>query len=209
MRTVRYLLGAAIPPLAAGIVGGIVLFGPWSAFALDGANARWVAGDARGAFESYVAVAEGWHTPGTRAEAAARAGLLALASHQKATGARWLRRAVDLEPDADTRSGLRRRLAAVYIDDLDDPVRAADTYALAAREGEDRGTAYLLAARAYERAERFDAARDAYAEAGRLLPEGPTRDDAWAGEGRAAARLPAGDDDGASYTRQPRGPASE
>jgi len=191
---VRYLARAAIPPLAALVAGGLALWGPWSVLALDRANARWVRGDERGAFEAYVTVAEGWHAPETRAAASTRAGLLALAVGDASNGARWLRRAVDLEPDVVRRVMLRRQLADVYLERFDDPVRAADTLALAAREAMSTPAqtgseaSWLEAARAYERGGRFDACRRAYAEGYATLTDTSARAEAAAGETRCAVR---------------------
>lgn len=183
----RYLLRSAVLPLIVACVGAAAILGPWSALALDGANARWVAGDARGAFEAYTAVAEGWYAPATRAAAAERAGLLALAVGDAANGARWLRRAVDLEPEPARRAALRVQLADVYLERFGDAVRAADTLAQAAREG-DPGPTWLAAARAYERGGAFESCASAYAEAVSALPDGAARTDAAAGASRCDVR---------------------
>lgn len=157
----RYLLGAIAVPLLVGVVGLVAMLGPWSPLALDRANARYVAGDVAGAEVAYAALAEGWSTPATRAEAATRAGLLALARGDGGEAVERLRRAVDLHPDADRRSAVRVQLAGVYRDQLGDPVRAAEEYERAALDADGAAT-LVQAAICWERAGRVDHAVDAW-----------------------------------------------
>jgi tetratricopeptide (TPR) repeat protein len=177
VRIRRYLLGALFLPLVGVVMVVAVLAGPWSPLALDRADARYIAGDTAGARAAYEAAAEGWHFPSTRAEAARRAGLLALHEGDATAAAEWLRRAVDLEPAAEARGELRTQLASVYLELFDDPVRAAEQFEAARVE---RGSAEpaLEAARAWERAGLNDRAHEAYGEALRGLPAGAGREEA-------------------------------
>lgn len=157
----RYLLGAISVPLAVGIIGLVAVLGPWSPLALDRANARYTDGDIAGAETEYAALTEGWRTPATRAEAATRAGLLALARGDGPEAAERLRRAVDLHPDAERRAVVRARLAGVYRDQLVDPIRAAEEFERAALDVEAVG-ALVEAATCWERANRLDRAVSAW-----------------------------------------------
>lgn len=118
-------------------VGAAVVWGPWSPLALDRANARYLAGDTAGARAAYADVAEGWHTPSTRAEAALRAGLLADRDGDRQAAATWMRRAVDLEPDGARRAEIRNQLGALYGDGLGDAAAAAEQFDQAAVDADD------------------------------------------------------------------------
>ncbi len=184
----RYLFGAlAVPALIVG-VAAVVLEGPWSPLALDRANARYVAGDLAGAAAAYAEVAGGWHTPGTRAEAAARAALIAVQSREPTQAANWLRVAADLEPEAARRGALRMQLGTLYLQDLRDPLRAAETFAPADVDRGD-GHAILAAARAWERAGRSEQALESYQRAVAALGEGDAREEAGIGLDRVGASL--------------------
>lgn len=141
----RYLLGAVGIPALFAAVGVAAVVGPWSPLALDSANARYTAGDAVGAEAAYAELVDGWRSPETRAEAATRAGLLALARGDGLLAAERLRRAVDLHPDAGRRAEIRGQLAGIYRDQLRDPVRAAEEYDRAASEAERAGPAIAAA----------------------------------------------------------------
>jgi Tfp pilus assembly protein PilF len=186
----RYLLGALAVPVGAAALVLAVLLGPWSPLALDRADARYIAGDVAGARAAYEAAAEGWHFPSTRAEAARRAGLLALHEGDATAAAAWLRRAVELEPSAELRGELRTQLASVYLESFGDPVRAAEQFEAARVE---RGSAEpaLEAARAWERAGQADRAHEAYGEAMRGLPAGAGREEAREGLERVEKQLDA------------------
>jgi tetratricopeptide (TPR) repeat protein len=180
----RYLLGAIVLPLAVGAVGLAALLGPWSPLALDGANARYTAGDSMGAETAYAALTDSWRAPGTRAEAATRAGLLALARGDAREAAERLRRAVDLQPDADRRAEVRAQLAGIYRDQLEDPVRAAEAYEAAALDRE--GAASLVAAAVcWERAGSPDRALDLWMRAMSAPGDDSARAEAAAGLLRA------------------------
>ena len=184
----RYLLGALAVPVVILGLAALVLEGPWSPLALDRANARYVAGDLAGAAAAYAEVAEGWHAPGTRAEAAARAALIAVQSREPTQAASWLRQAADLEPEPGRRGALRMQLGTLYLEDLRDPLRAAETFAQAEVDRGD-GHAVLAAARAWERAGRSDQALDSYQRAVAALGEGEARDEAGVGLDRVGASL--------------------
>lgn len=176
----RYLLGAVAVPLAVGILGLVAVLGPWSPLALDRANARYTAGDVAGAELAYASLTEGWSTPATRAEAATRAGLLALARGDAREAAERFRRAVDLHPDADRRSAVRAQLAGLYRDQLADPLRAAEEYEKAALDAD--GAAVLVqAATCWERAGRIDRAVDAWMRAVNAPGDAAERAEAEAG----------------------------
>ncbi|MDP2305214.1 MAG: hypothetical protein Q8P18_04225 [Pseudomonadota bacterium] len=180
----RYLLGAVAVPLTVGVLGLVGALGPWSPLALDRANARYTAGDVVGAEVAYAALAEGWSTPSTRAEAATRAGLLALARNDPREAAERLRRAVDLHPDADRRSAVRVQLAGVYRDQLVDPVRAAEEYERAALDADGAAT-LVEAAACWERAGRLGQAVDAWMRAVNAPGDDAARAEAEAGLMRA------------------------
>lgn len=184
----RYLAAAALIPLGGAAVLAGVLAGPWSPLALDRADARYLGGDLASALALYGDVADGWHTPATRAEAAERAALVALRLGDATAAAGWLRRAVDLEPEAAGRAALYGQLGALYLEDFGDPVRAAEAYERAAVEISD-GVATLAAARCWERAGHPDRARVAYEQAAARLPEGSGRDEAQAGLARVELLL--------------------
>ncbi|MFZ5475497.1 MAG: tetratricopeptide repeat protein [Myxococcota bacterium] len=188
MQIRRYLLGALAVPSAGVALVVAALAGPWSPLALDRADARYIAGDVAGARAAYQAAAEGWHFPSTRAEAARRAGLLALREGDATAAVEWLRRSVELQPATEARGELRTQLATVYLELFADPVRAAEQFEAARVE---RGSAEpaLEAARAWERAGLNDRAYEAYAEALRGLPEGPGREEARTGLERVAKAL--------------------
>ncbi len=176
----RYLLGSISLPLAVGLVGVGALFGPWSPLTLDRANARYTAGDVAGAEAAYTELTEGWSTPATRAEAATRAGLLALARGDSREAAERLRRAVDLHPDAARRAEVRAQLANVYRDQLADPIRAAEEYERAALERDD-ASPLVAAATCWTRAGRPERALDAWMRAVSAPGERAVRAQAQAG----------------------------
>lgn len=180
----RYLLGAAITPVALGALVFAALAGPWSPFALDDANARYTTGDITGAEQGYVALIESWRAPDTRAEAATRAGLLALGRGDTRTAADRLRRAVDLQPDAARRAEVRAQLASVYRDQLADPVRAAEEFERAGSES-SRARPILEAARCWELAGKADRALAAWTRAAGHAVSDVERAEADAGLGRA------------------------
>jgi len=146
-----YLGRIAVIPAALVAVGAAVVWGPWSPLALDRANARYLEGDLQGARAAYAEVADGWHTPATRAEAALRAGLLAGREGDSRAAVTWMHRAVDLEPDAERRAGIRNQLAALYGEALGDPAAAAAQYDQAAVDADDPRLA-LAAGSWWERA---------------------------------------------------------
>ncbi len=183
-RTLRYLLGAALLPLGAVGVGAIVLAGPWSPLVLDRANERYVAGDLAGAAALYEAAAEGWHTPATRADAAERAAMIHVQRDEYTRAASDLRRAAELSPSPARRGAIRSQLAALYLDALGDPVRAAETWEQAEVDRAD-GEAAIAAARAWERAGREERALEAY-EAARLRGHARLQAEAAAGVARLA-----------------------
>jgi tetratricopeptide (TPR) repeat protein len=180
----RYLLGAVALPLTVGILGLVAVLGPWTPLALDRANARYTAGDVAGAEEAYAALMEGWSTPATRAEAATRAGLLALARGDAGEAAERLRRAVDLHPDAERRAAVRIQLAGVYRDQLSDPARAAEEYERAVLDADGAAT-LVAAATCWERAGRIDRAVDAWMRAVNAPGDDAAREQAEAGLLRA------------------------
>lgn len=182
----RYLLSAAVVPLLGAGAVALALLGPWSPLALDRADSRYLAGDVAGALAAYGEVADGWHFPDTRAEAARRAAMLALGIGHATTAAHWLRQATELEPDVGRRGEDRTQLAALYLDDFGDPVRAAEEYERAAVE-RGTGETVLAAARCWERAGQAARAREAYAKAAATLPEGRLRDEAQVGFARTGA----------------------
>ncbi len=186
----RYLLGAVAAPLAVAALAVAVLAGPWTPLALDAANARYTAGDVAGAEAAYADLVEGWRTPHTRAEAATRAGLLALARGDTTAAAARLRRAVELEPDAARRAEVRAQLAAIYRDQLGDPVRAAEEYERAATEAERAGPA-IHAARCWELAGQLDRALGAWTRAITLRADARERALADVGFARAEAAFDA------------------
>ncbi|MDP2317703.1 MAG: hypothetical protein Q8P41_32755 [Pseudomonadota bacterium] len=187
---VRYLLGAIAAPLVVGLLAVVAVLGPWSPLALDAANARYTAGDTAGAERAYAALTDGWSAPATRAEAATRAGLLALARGDVRDATERLRQALDLHPDADRRAEIRAQLAGIYRDQLADPVRAAEEFEKADldREGAD---ALVDAARCWERAGRADRALEAWMRAVNAPGEGAVRAAAEAGLLRAERALAA------------------
>lgn len=186
----RYLLGAIALPGAVGVVGLAALLGPWSPLALDRANARYTAGDIAGAEHAYADLTEGWRTPGTRAEAATRAGLLALARGDAQGAAERLRRAVDLQPDDERRAEVRAQLAGIYRDQLEDPVRAAEAYEAAALDREDAAT-LVAAAVCRERAGSPDRALDLWMRAMSAPGDDSARAEAAAGLLRAERTMSA------------------
>lgn len=145
---VRYLARAAVVPAALFAAGALVVLGPWSPLALDAANARYVAGDVEAAIAGYEAVAEGWHFPTTRAEAAMRAGLLQSQQGEVEAAARWLDRATDLEPDPERRAAIRVQLGALLMGT--DPARAAAAFDRASIEAQEPRQA-LAAGHIFER----------------------------------------------------------
>lgn len=149
--TLAYLARAAVLPGLLVLVGVLVIWGPWSPLALDRANALWAGGDLAGARGAYARVVDGWHTPGTRAEAAFRAGVLAGQAGDPHAASEWLKRAVDLEPDDTRRAALRSQLATLYAEGLDDPAGAAEQYTRAGIESDDPHL-LLTAAAWFERA---------------------------------------------------------
>ncbi len=192
----RYLVGAVAFPVALLLFGVCALLGPWSPLALDRANARYTAGDIAGASAAYAAVAEGWHFPDTRAEAAVRAGLLAAVSGEDLAAATWLRRAVDLHSDAQRRAAIRAQLAAVYLDALGDPVRAAQELEQAAVEAPAVGVPvssvvaarmWAGAARAWERGHHPEQALAAWTSAAAGAPDAVLGAEIDAGLARAEA----------------------
>ncbi len=205
-RTLRYLLGAALLPLGAVGLGAAVLAGPWSPLVLDRANARYVAGDLAGAAALYEAAAEGWHTPATRADAAERAAMIHVQQGEHTRAANDLRRAAELSPSASRRGAIRSQLAALYLDSLRDPVRAAETWEQAEVERAD-GEGALAAARAWERAGREDRAMEGY-EAARLRGRAHLQAEAAAGVARLATTLAEARDGGAVERRARGGPES-
>jgi tetratricopeptide (TPR) repeat protein len=160
----RYLVGAIGLPVVVAVGGALVLLGPWSPLAIDRANSRYTTGDVAGARAAYEEVAEGWHFPDTRAEAAMRAGLLAQAAGDNRAAADWLRRAADLHPDAARRGEIEEQLAAVYRDSFADPVRAAEELERAAVDG-GGARPLVAAAECWERADRPERALDAWTRA--------------------------------------------
>lgn len=185
--TLRYLLSAgAIPATAVGL-GAAMFVGPWSPLALDRANAAYVAGRLPEALVHYQAAAEGWHTPATRADAAERAALIHIQQGDATQAARDLRRAAELSPSSARRGAIRTQLGTLYLHDLDDPLRAAETFEQAEIDRGD-GEAALSAARAWERADRPARALEAYQSAMQRLPS-EERDQATAGIDRVAMLL--------------------
>jgi tetratricopeptide (TPR) repeat protein len=131
----RYLLGAVIGPVVLLGVGFVAVGGPWSPFALDRANELYTEGELAAARAAYAEIAEGWHFPGTRAEAALRAGLLAGQAGDQELATNWLRRTIDLAPDADLRARTWLAMADLYR--VSDPGKAAELCARAAAENGD------------------------------------------------------------------------
>jgi hypothetical protein len=182
--------GAAVLTLAVlGAVLAAALFRSTGAPSdLRAPNELWLAGDARGAFEGYAALADGARSAEVRAVAAARAGQLALASGDAAVGARWTARAAELEPDAARRVALHRRVAALQRERLGDVAAAAEALERAARDTlDDAGPVWLEAAGAYDAAGRVADAGRARTAAAYHLPPGPERDAALAGAAVAAS----------------------
>lgn len=193
----RRLLLAAALPIGLGVFGFGALWGPWSPLALDAADARYLTGDAESALVAYAAIADGWYTPTTRAQAATRAGLLALQRGDANTAVAWLRRALALEPEAGERAALGSRLAGLYLDTFGDPARAAEAWEQVALDlGTAAGGALASAATCWERAERPDRAREAWIRASAVLrlsaeTDGSAREVAQAGLERVEAALTA------------------
>lgn len=132
----RDLLTLALAPLGAALVlAGVVSLGPWSPFAFDGATARLGGGDSAGAIVELERLGKGWRTPALRAEAWRRAGLVRLAGGDPAGAARAFEHAVDLEPGAEARAELLRRLAALYEGPLGDHRACAEAFEQAAAQG--------------------------------------------------------------------------
>lgn len=147
----RYLSRAMLVPVAVVVVGAAVVWGPWSPLALDRANELYVAGQTVAARDAYADIAGGWHTPGTRAAAAWRAGLLSSELQDSQAAAEWLRKAADLAPERQDRARAQLELARLYASVFRQPERAAEAYERAAREnGDPRSLA--LAARQWEAA---------------------------------------------------------
>lgn len=181
-----YLLRSLVPPGILLALGLGAVWGPWSPLAMDRANARYLAGDLDRAQALYEEVAEGWHFPATRAEAAMRAGLLHAQLGAVEQGVKWLRRAVDLEPDRARRGALRAQLAAMLAPDA--PAEAAALYEQAALDS-GSGRALVEAAQIWEAEEKLDRALVAWQAAIRRL--GPTDAEALALAREGLARVEA------------------
>lgn len=153
----RYLQAAVLAPVVVLGLGAALVWGPWSPLALDRANSLYAAGDRVGAFDAYVAVVEGWHTPTTRAEAALRAGLLAGERGEGDRAAALITRATDLAPDAATRARCYVQLAAIQEGDLRDLPGAAESWERAA-QAVDEPRYRVAAARLWERAGQLERA---------------------------------------------------
>jgi tetratricopeptide (TPR) repeat protein len=164
----------------------VALAGPWSPLALDRANARYADGDATGALADYRAVAEGWHFPGTRAEAALRAGLLCIVEGDSAAAAAWLRRATELYPEREERGAVWSRLGQLYLDAFGDPVRAGEAFERAAIEVAEPAASWMAAGRAWEQARQPERAWEAYR---RAEADPALRVEARAATGRVEAQL--------------------
>lgn len=122
-------------PVAVALVGGVIwLWGPWSPLAMDRANARFAGGDVPGAIERYEAVAKGWHTPSTRAEAWRRAGMLRRGQGDSRGAVRAFEAAADLAPEANARAEVLVELALLYKHALKDPKSCAEAFEQAALE---------------------------------------------------------------------------
>lgn len=122
-------------PVAVALVGGVLwLWGPWSPLAMDRANARFAGGDVAGAIDGYEAVAEGWHTPSTRAEAWRRAGMLRRGLGDARGAVRAFEAAADLAPEASERAEVLVELALLYKASMNDPKSCAEAFEQAALE---------------------------------------------------------------------------
>lgn len=169
---------------------GALAWTPASPFALDRANAAYLAGDLVTATSLYEQVAVGWTPASTRSLAAERASLLHLQSGDGKGAVRWLRTAIPLAVGPE-RTRLQRRLAYVYTSRFDDARRAAEVYREAAVDADrdqrpdDALALRVEAARAYARGEAWADAAEAWTAA---LPGlvGPARDEAEAALLRAA-----------------------
>jgi tetratricopeptide (TPR) repeat protein len=136
--TVGSLVARALTPAGAILAVAVVaLLGPWSPLALDRANASFAAGDLDGAIRAYEAVAEGWHTPATRAEAAHRAGLLRRGRGDVRGAVRDYERAIDLGGAASERVARLVELAMIYKGELGDARACASAFEQAAVESRD------------------------------------------------------------------------
>lgn len=184
-RPLAYLARALLLPGLLVLAGVAAVWGPWSPLAMDRANEEYLRGDLAAAERHYEQVAEGWHAPDTRAEAAERAGLLHARRGDREGAIRWLRRAVDLQPDREARGALRAQLAALFLPE--DPEEAASAYERAALDDDD-GRHLVEAAQLWEDLGRADRALVAWQSAVRRLEDepGPTLD--LARQGLADAR---------------------
>lgn len=156
----RALIPALLPSVGLFVFGLGVLLGPWSPLVTDGAAARYAAGDLKGAATAWETAANAWMSADARASAAWHAGLVRLQLDDALGAARAMRQSMELEPDRETRATRRRELASLYERRLQDPVRAAEMYELAARDGEASG--WLAAGEAWRRAGKADRAWSAY-----------------------------------------------
>lgn len=132
MRVRDLVLHIAAPALGVTIVGVAVLLGPWSPLALDGANARYAAGDLDGAVSRYEAVATSWQTPTTRAEAWRRAGMIRRSQGDVRGAVRDFEHAVELAPEARVRADTFTELGLLYKDELKDSRSCAESFEQAA-----------------------------------------------------------------------------
>ena len=158
---VRQLVApVAGPALGVFGLGAAWLAGPWSPLAMDAANARYVAGDLAGAVSAYEAVGEGWHTPGTRADAWRRAARIRRTRGDARGAVRALEHATTLAPSSTLRAEIFDELASLYLDRLHEPRAAAEAFEAAAVEG-GGGHDDLLAAAAWQSAGETARAEDA------------------------------------------------
>lgn len=155
-----------------------------SPLAMDKANRAYIAGEPGRALRGYEAIADGWHTRGTRAVAAERAALLDLQRGEDVEAIGRLRQAAGLSSGPDA-TRLQRRLADVYEGHFDDPRRAAMALREAAR-GSDDPRLLVEAARAFERAGAWTEAGDCWTEALPGLAGTTDREEAEAGLLRVA-----------------------